>query len=239
MKFILSIFIILAVIGTLEYNAIIPITKFSVLVNLEIIATYIKSLHIHSYYLILPDIKITIEGILTVFLILFIIGYISDKFVSPEHRIKMLNKKIDVLNTSESIQTQEKSKSDDEMKEIAKDIKSFLEKLAQSITPNPALPIRSKKIRRVSSESLSNEASENIVNCSEQTQENTIITPEPENIKKDNLKIEDDDISSIDLARALIQSDEKEKAREVLKGIIKNGSVSDAHEARILNLQIS
>ena len=51
--------------------------------------------------------------------------------------------------------------------------------------------------------------------------------------------IGDDNLSNIDLARALIQSDEKEKAKEVLRDIIRNGSASDAHEARILNLQIS
>ena len=62
MKLILSIFIILTVIGVLEHKAIIPITQFSVLENLQIIASFIKSLHIHSYYLILPDIKITLVG---------------------------------------------------------------------------------------------------------------------------------------------------------------------------------
>ena len=49
----------------------------------------------------------------------------------------------------------------------------------------------------------------------------------------------DDNLSSIDLAKALIQSDEKDKAKEVLLDIIKNGSANDAHEARVLNLQIS
>ena len=73
MKFILSILIILTIVGVLEYNAIIPITQFSIIENLKIVGNFIKSLHIHSYYLILPDIKITVELILTVFLILFIV----------------------------------------------------------------------------------------------------------------------------------------------------------------------
>ena len=84
-----------------------------------------------------------------------------------------------------------------------------------------------------------NEGAEDIVNKSEQIQENINPTPEPENIEKENLIIGDDNLSNIDLARALIQSDEKEKAKEVLRDIIRNGSASDAHEARILNLQIS
>ena len=59
------------------------------------------------------------------------------------------------------------------------------------------------------------------------------------NTQTDISSVEDDNISKVDIARALIESDEKEKAKEVLKDIIKNGSASDAHEARILNLQIS
>ena len=240
MKLILSIFIILTVIGVLEHKAIIPITQFSVLENLQIIVSFIKSLHIHSYYLILPDVKITVEGILTVFLILFVIGYISDKFINLELQIKMLNKKIKELNSHEPIQIQDNSKSDEEMKEIARDIKSFLEKLAQSITSNQALPIRSKKIRRASSESIKNETTETLVNSSEQDTETVSTTSDCiTNTQTDISSVEDDNISKVDLARALIESDEKEKAKEVLKDIIKNGSASDAHEARILNLQIS
>ena len=240
MKLILSIFIILTVIGVLEHKAIIPITQFSVLENLQIIVSFIKSLHIHSYYLILPDIKITVEGILTVFLILFVIGYISDKFINLELQIKMLNKKIKELNSHAPIQIQDNSKSDEEMKEIARDIKSFLENLAQSITSNQALPIRSKKIRRASSESIKNETTETLVNSSEQDTETVSSTSDSiTNTQTDISSVEDDNISKVDLARALIESDEKEKAKEVLKDIIKNGSASDAHEARILNLQIS
>jgi FimV-like protein len=188
----------------------------------------------------LPDIKITVEGILTVFLILFVIGYISDKFINLELQIKMLNKKIKELNSHAPTQIQDNSKSDEEMKEIARDIKSFLENLAQSITSNQALPIRSKKIRRASSESIKNETTETLVNSSEQDTEIVSTTSDCiTNTQTDISSVEDDNISKVDLARALIESDEKEKAKEVLKDIIKNGSASDAHEARILNLQIS
>ena len=61
--------------------------------------------------------------------------------------------------------------------------------------------------------------------------------PKDEINSLDNL--DDNNLSKIDLARALIQSEEIDKAREVLLDIIKNGSSQDAHEARILNLQIS
>ena len=102
------------------------------------------------------------------------------------------------------------------------------------------MPIRSKKIRRASSESIKNETTETLVNSSEQETENVSTTADSiTNTQTDISSVEDDNISKVDLARALIESDEKEKAKEVLKDIIKNGSASDAHEARILNLQIS
>ena len=65
------------------------------------------------------------------------------------------------------------------------------------------------------------------------------IENEPQEINQETSVLSDDNLSGIDLARALIQSDEKAKAKEVLLDIIKNGSANDAHEARVLNLQIS
>ena len=140
-----------------------------------------------------------------------------------------------------------------EMKQIASDISEFLEKLSASVTANVSTPIRSKTIRRVASEPLSNEdtahkEANNTVMTEELSDEIVTIT-EPSDLdnkvdtegsdEKDESDSFGNDISSIDLAKALIQSDEKEKAREVLLDIIKNGSSSDAHEARLLNLQIS
>ena len=63
MKLFLLIIVILSILGILEYTAIVPTTSFSVLVTLDAIATFIKSLHIHSYYLIVPDITITVQAV--------------------------------------------------------------------------------------------------------------------------------------------------------------------------------
>ena len=98
MKLFLLIIVILSILGILEYTAIVPTTSFSVLVTLDAIATFIKSLHIHSYYLIVPDITITVQGLLSLFFILFVVGYISDRFINLENKIKSLNK--DIKNLS-------------------------------------------------------------------------------------------------------------------------------------------
>ena len=242
MKLFLFIIIILSVLGILEYKAVVPASSFGVLLALDTIANFIKSLDIHTYYLILPDITITAQGLLSIFLVLFIIGYISDRFRTLDLKLKSLNKEINKLNANKEETKISEPESNNEMQQIASDIKGFLETLAKSVTANPSMPIRSKKIRRVSAESVHEEIDQDD-NMPDETIVNEKITEnnenEPQEINQETSVVSDDNLSSIDLARALIQSNEKDKAKEVLLDIIKNGSANDAHEARVLNLQIS
>ena len=242
MKLFLFIIIILSVLGILEYKAIVPASSFGVLLALDTIANFIKSLNIHTYYLTLPDITITVQGLLSLFLVLFIVGYISDRFRTLDLKVKSLNKEINKLNANKEETKISEPESNNEMQQIASDIKGFLETLAKSVTANPSMPIRSKKIRRVSAESVHEEMDQDD-NIPDEIIENEKIIEnnenEPQEINQETSVLSDDNLSSIDLARALIQSDEKDKAKEVLLDIIKNGSANDAHEARVLNLQIS
>ena len=242
MKLFLFIIIILSVLGILEYKAVVPSSSFGVLLALDTIANFIKSLNIHTYYLILPDIKITVQGLLSLFLVLFIVGYISDRFRTLDLKVKSLNKEINKLNAIKAETKISEPEPNNEMQQIASDIKGFLETLAKSVTANPSMPIRSKKIRRVSAESIHEEIDQDD-NIPDETIENEKIIEnienEPQEINQETSVVSDDNLSSIDLARALIQSNEKDKAKEVLLDIIKNGSANDAHEARVLNLQIS
>ena len=50
--------------------------------------------------------------------------------------------------------------------------------------------------------------------------------------------INDENISQIDLARALVASGENEDAKNLLKGIVENGSEDEKHEARLLFMQL-
>ena len=242
MKLFLFIIIILSVLGILEYKAIVPASSFGVLLALDTIANFIKSLNIHTYYLILPDITITVQGLLSLFSVLFIVGYISDRFRTLDLKVKSLNKEINKLNAIKEETKISEPELNNEMQQIASDIKGFLETLAKSVTANPSMPIRSKKIRRVSAESVHEEIDQDD-NIPDETIENEKIIEnienEPQEINQETSVLSDDNLSGIDLARALIQSDEKDKAKEVLLDIIKNGSANDAHEARVLNLQIS
>ena len=242
MKLFLFIIIILSVLGILEYKAVVPASSFGVLLALDTIANFIKSLDIHTYYLILPDITITVQGLLSLFLVLFIVGYISDKFRTLDLKIKSLNKEIKKLDATKQETKIAEPESNNEMQQIASDIKGFLETLAKSVTANPSMPIRSKKIRRVSAEVSSDEIHQNETTANEEIEQDVVTDnnqSESNEINKGSSVTSDDNLSSIDLAKALIQSDEKDKAKEVLLDIIKNGSANDAHEARVLNLQIS
>ena len=242
MKLFLLIIVILSVLGILEYTAIVPTTSFSVLVTLDTIATFIKSLHIHSYYLIVPDITITVQGLLSLFFILFVVGYISDRFINLENKIKSLNKDIKNLRAIKEEPKIVEPEANNEMQQIATEIRGFLETLAKSVTVNPSTPIRSKKIRRVSAEVSNDEIHQNETTANEEIEQDVVTDnnqSESNEINKGSSVTSDDNLSSIDLAKALIQSDEKDKAKEVLLDIIKNGSANDAHEARVLNLQIS
>ena len=242
MKLFLLIIIILSILGVLEYKAIIPITSFSVLATLDTIASFIKSLHIHSYYLIVPDVTITVQGLLSLFFILFVVGYISDRFINLENKIKSLNKDIKNLRAIKEEPKIVEPEANNEMQQIATEIRGFLETLAKSVTVNPSTPIRSKKIRRVSAEVSSDEIHQNETTANEEIEQDVVTDnnqSESNEINKGSSVTSDDNLSSIDLAKALIQSDEKDKAKEVLLDIIKNGSANDAHEARVLNLQIS
>ena len=60
----------------------------------------------------------------------------------------------------------------------------------------------------------------------------TVPDVEPANI------LEDENISKIDLARALIESNDIKKAREILIEVAKSGTETEMHEAKLLYLQL-
>ncbi len=237
----------------------IPESPYSLLGALSAVGEFIKSLNIHSYYLIIPDITITLEGILTTLLALFVIGFILERFKTLDQNNYVLTKQLQKLSQKISDMNKdlnsnnETTDSKDEMQRIAKEIRGFLSTLAQSVTNNHATPVRSKKIRRVSAESsIGKDETEEVASVPETINDQTnspveppaLLDSEPSEIQEshktdEQINNDDDNLSNIDLARALIESGEREKAREIILNIIKTGSADQAHEARILNLQIS
>ena len=259
MRIFILILVIVSILGVLESQAIIPQSPYSILGALNSAAVFIRSLNIQSYYLIIPDIVITPRGILSLLLILFIIGYLYERFRELEQNNLILKKQIHKLTTdimktkSFDINDNHQSNKESEMKEIVQEIRNFLSTLAESVTINPSTPIRTKKIRRVQSENLSDSSLSSeieVISQASDTQSTSKVDIEPytdsstnniRELNKDEVEQsqDDDNLSNIDLARALIQSGEREKAREIIINIIKTGTPDQAHEARLLNLQIS
>ena len=259
MRIFILILVIVSILGVLESQAIIPQSPYSILGALNSAAVFIRSLNIQSYYLIIPDIVITPRGILSLLLILFIIGYLYERFRELEQNNLILKKQIHKLTTdimktkSFDINDNHQSNKESEMKEIVQEIRNFLSTLAESVTINPSTPIRTKKIRRVQSENLSDSSLSSeieVISQASDTQSTSKVDIEPytdsstsniRELNKDEAEQsqDDDNLSNIDLARALIQSGEREKAREIIINIIKTGTPDQAHEARLLNLQIS
>ena len=206
MKLFLFIIIILSVLGILEYKAIVPASSFGVLLALDTIANFIKSLNIHTYYLILPDITITVQGLLSLFLVLFIVGYISDRFRTLDLKVKSLNKK---LTNSMLLKRKLRYLSQNQImrcNKLPRILKAFLETLAKSVTANPSMPIRSKKIRRVSAESVHEEIDQDD-NITDETIENEKIIEnienEPQEINQETSVLSDDNLSSIDFSQGV------------------------------------
>ena len=260
MRLFIFIIILLSIVVVLESQAVIPESPSSLLGALSTAGEFIKSLNIHNYYLIIPDITITVKGILITLLTLFVIGFILERFKRLEQnnyvltkQFERLSQKISDLSKDLSSNNEKTNSKEDDMQSIAKEIRGFLSTLAQSVTSNNATPVRSKKIRRVSAESsigedeLVDETSMSEIikdQTNSQIEPPAVLDPVPNVIqdsdKPDELINNDDDnLSNIDLARALIESGEREKAKEIILTIIKTGSADQAHEARILNLQIS
>ena len=147
MRIFILILVIVAIIGVLESQAIIPQSPYSILGTLNSAAVFIRSLNIQSYYLIIPDIVITPKGILSLLLIFFIIGYLYERFRELEQNNLILKKQIHKLTTeimsakSVDINDDHQNNKESEMKEIAQEIRNFLSTLAESVTLNPSVCI--------------------------------------------------------------------------------------------------
>ena len=260
MRLFIFIVILFLIVVVLESQAVIPESPYSLLGALSMAGEFIKSLNIHSYYLIIPDITITLKGILTTLLILFVIGFILERFKTLEQnnyvltkQLQRLSQKISDMNKDLNSNNEKTDSKEDEMQRIAKEIRDFLSTLAHSVTNNNATPVRSKKIRRVSAESsIGKDELDEDTSVPETINDQTnslvespaVLDSEPSQIQEshktdEQINNDDDNLSNIDLARALIESGEREKAKEIILNIIKTGSADQAHEARILNLQIS
>lgn len=195
---------------------------------------------------------------------LFIIGYFSEKFRDINNKITQLNKK--VLKQSESLTVPERLKPNDsdtqtssvnysadidKLNNKADSIMKLLEEINSAADIFKSKNLRSKKARRKSARDaisiISNNAARDEKRAKDEEQLMRLRKDAESLVKQDNVInktnaideiIGDENISQIDLARALIASSENEDAKSLLKKIVENGSEDQKHEAKLLFMQL-
>ena len=201
---------------------------------------------------------------LYVIAILFVIGYFFEKFRNINNEIIKLNKKIAKQSELFSIIKGLTSKDSDTKKPLvdhtdeihklndkADSIMKLLEEINSAADVFKSRNIRSKKARRKVATDIMSSVSNSAVRDEKRAKDEeqlmrlrkdaeSLVEQDKEAEKVDAVDeiINDENISQIDLARALIASSENEDAKNLLKRIVENGSEDQKHEARLLFMQL-
>ena len=187
--------------------------------------------------------------------IIFIIGVISEKFRVINNEIKFLKQKnvklqkdfLDNIDSQSSIKSLEQS---------AIKITNMLSELKKTSDLLRSTQLRSKKLRRkpslnpsdniepdkpqnekeLETQDRTNQFKDDGLNINTSDEADSVVQTD----QKDELNsnILDDDISSLDLARTYIESDENDKATNIIMNVIKTGTEQEKHEARLLYMQL-
>jgi len=201
---------------------------------------------------------------LYVIAILFVIGYFFEKFRNINNEIIKLNKKIAKQSELFSIIKGLTSKDSDTKKPLvdhsdeihklndkADSIMKLLEEINSAADVFKSRNIRSKKARRKVATDIMSSVSNSAVRDEKRAKDEEQLMrlrkdaeslveqdKEAEKVNAVDEIINDENISQIDLARALIASSENEDAKNLLKRIVENGSEDQKHEARLLFMQL-
>ena len=201
---------------------------------------------------------------LYVIAILFVIGYFFEKFRNINNEIIKLNKKIAKQSELFSIIKGLTSKDSDTKKPLvdhtdeihklndkADSIMKLLEEINSAADVFKSRNIRSKKARRKAATDIMSSVSNSAVRDEKRAKDEEQLMrlrkdaeslveqdKEAEKVNAVDEIINDENISQIDLARALIASSENEDAKNLLKRIVENGSEDQKHEARLLFMQL-
>ena len=187
--------------------------------------------------------------------IIFIIGVISEKFRVINNEIKFLKQK-NVKLQKEFLDNVDSQSSIKSLEQSAIKITNMLSELKKTSDLLRSTQLRSKKLRRKPSLNLSdniepdkpqnekeietqdktNQFKDDSLNINTSDEADSVVQTD----QKDELNsnILDDDISSLDLARTYIESDENDKATNIIMNVIKTGTEQEKHEARLLYMQL-
>ena len=166
---------------------------------------------------------------------LFITSYFVEKFRTIDNSLHQLNRKIKSLfQTSKSSPGNSlENKKIEELLEKASLIKNLLEDIKSASNGIPNSTSRSKSARR--NETTVSKTSKKV---KKKTKPAKKVKKKIESETTTEEIINDENISQIDLARALIESNEIAKAMEILVRAVETGNEEEKHEAKLLYMQI-
>ena len=197
----------------------------------------------------LPWEKINIWYVL---LVVFIIGIITEKFRVLNNEIKFLNQKITKIKSS-LIEDEPKNdkpvenKSNENLVILANEISASLKEIKGVASFLRSTQLRSKKLRRENEERVSANSSTISIqndNTPKNNSKDEIIEEKNDNQNLDasnnnfSDSMDEQDISSVDLARTYLEANENEKAEQAIKHAISTGTEEEKHEARLLYMQL-
>ena len=187
--------------------------------------------------------------------IIFIIGVISEKFRVINNEIKFLKQK-NVKLQKEFLDNVDSQSSIKSLEQSAIKITNMLSELKKTSDLLRSTQLRSKKLRRkpslnpsdnieldkpqnekeIETQYKTNQFKDDSLNINTSDEADSVAqTDEKDEL---NSNILDDDISSLDLARTYIESDENDKATNIIMNVIKTGTEQEKHEARLLYMQL-
>ena len=227
------------------------------------VMTFISSIDVHTFlnsvdeFILtsiifvksLPWEKINVWYVL---LVIFIIGIITEKFRVLNNEIKFLNQKITKIKSTllEDEPKNDKSvenKSNENLVVLANEISTSLKEIKDVASFLRSTQLRSKKLRRENETPVSANSSTKSIqndNTSKNNATDEIIEEKNNNQNLDasnnNLSdsMDEQDISSVDLARTYLEANENEKAEQAIKHAISTGTEEEKHEARLLYMQL-
>ncbi len=227
------------------------------------VMTFISSIDVHTFlnsvdeFILtsiifvksLPWEKINVWYVL---LVIFIIGIITEKFRVLNNEIKFLNQKIMKIKSTllEDEPKNDKSvenKSNENLVVLANEISTSLREIKDVASFLRSTQLRSKKLRRENETPVSANSSTKLIqndNTSKNNATDEIIEEKNNNQNLDasnnNLSdsMDEQDISSVDLARTYLEANENEKAEQAIKHAISTGTEEEKHEARLLYMQL-
>ena len=197
----------------------------------------------------LPWEKINIWYVL---LVIFIVGVITEKFRVLNNEIKFLKQKITKIKSS-LIEDEPKNdkpvenKSNENLVILANEISASLKEIKDVASFLRSTQLRSKKLRRENEERVSANSSTISIqndNTPKNNSKDEIIEEKNDNQNLDasnnnfSDSMDEQDISSVDLARTYLEANENEKAEQAIKHAISTGTEEEKHEARLLYMQL-